>query len=111
MVGRPASTPSRTPTNTATQLFELVLQLVEPAFRRWMREELIEFTAGDHGAPSDLLTIEDAMREWQCSRSTIDTLRKEGLPTVVIGSSPRFQRGECLRWFSERARPRPEAAE
>lgn len=39
------------------------------------------------------------------SPSTVDRLRREGLPCVLIGDSPRFLAAECVSWLLENRRP------
>jgi len=34
--------------------------------------------------------------------TTVNRLRREGMPCVFIGDSPRFDLAECLRWIRER---------
>lgn len=34
-----------------------------------------------------------------CSAPTVDRLRREGMPCIRIGESPRFDLGDCLAWL------------
>lgn len=43
-------------------------------------------------------------RKLGCSPSHVDTLRAEGMPTVWLGQSPRFELEPCLAWLRERKR-------
>lgn len=49
-----------------------------------------------------LLTTEQVARELGVSTGTIRRLRQEGLPTVMVGESPRFQLDTVLSWFAAR---------
>jgi len=54
-------------------------------------------------APAQLLlTKQELARSWSCSVSTIDRLRTEGLPTVLIGESPRFHAATATAWLQTR---------
>ena len=41
-------------------------------------------------------------RKLGCSPSHVDTLRAEGMPTVWLGQTPRFELAPCLAWLRER---------
>ena len=34
-----------------------------------------------------------------CSPAMVDKLRKQGMPAVMLGSSPRFEAADCLGWL------------
>jgi hypothetical protein len=34
--------------------------------------------------------------------TTVDRLRREGMPCVLIGDSPRFEPGACIEWLRQR---------
>lgn len=38
-----------------------------------------------------------------CSASLVDKLRKDGMPTVQLGGTPRFELEACLAWLRGRA--------
>jgi hypothetical protein len=40
--------------------------------------------------------------------SSVDRLRREGMPCVFIGDSPRFLASECLTWLTEHRRVQPD---
>jgi excisionase family DNA binding protein len=47
-------------------------------------------------------TVEDVMRFLKLSRTTIYELMDEGLPSVKIGGSRRFDRRDIVQWWEER---------
>jgi excisionase family DNA binding protein len=64
--------------------------------REIVREEL---AALDTRAPDSLLTTEETAQLLQCSPRQIRRLRGEGLPFVLLGESPRFERDAVLLWL------------
>lgn len=46
-----------------------------------------------------LLDRASLARALSCSPSTVDAMRKRGLPTVMIGDSPRFVLSEVVDWL------------
>jgi hypothetical protein len=42
--------------------------------------------------------------ELGCGVDTLDKLRREGLPTLMLGDSPRFELAAVLEWLRERNR-------
>lgn len=54
------------------------------------------------GAPQLLLTKHELARALQCSPSTLDRLRKEGMPVVMLGESPRFEAAAVTDWLRVR---------
>jgi hypothetical protein len=50
-----------------------------------------------------LLTQEDAARFCRCSVRHFRRLRDEGLPTLWLGESPRFERDAVLAWLRSRS--------
>lgn len=73
------------------------------------REELAELIRGAVGdaladqredaAPTLLLDRAGIARALGVATSTVDRLRREGLPSVMIGDSPRFIAQSCLEWL------------
>lgn len=43
-----------------------------------------------------------AARALGVGTSTIDRLRREGLPCILIGDSPRFEASACIDWLRQR---------
>lgn len=64
-------------------------------FRAVVREEL---AAVAPSAPA-LLDREGLAQALQCSAGMVDKLRKQGLPTVWLGESPRFVLADVLKWL------------
>lgn len=64
--------------------------------RDLVREELAEFA---RLAPAQLLTLEETAELCRCSGRHIRRLRGEGLPAVMLGQSPRFERDAVLAWL------------
>lgn len=52
--------------------------------------------------PGDVWTIEDVRRHFKVSRTTIYEWMVEGLPSVKIGGSLRFDKGDVLGWWNSR---------
>ncbi len=67
--------------------------------REIVREELVEL---DRLAPSPLLTLEEAAKYFRCSTRHLRRLRTEGLPCVMLGESPRFERDAVVAWLRAR---------
>lgn len=55
--------------------------------------------------PTALLTTDELARELRISGRTIARLRGEGLPTIWIGDSPRFELGPVIEWLRKRDAP------
>jgi hypothetical protein len=49
-----------------------------------------------------LLDRSGAARVLGVGTSTIDRLRREGLPCILIGDSPRFEASACIEWLRQR---------
>lgn len=62
----------------------------------------IEQALADRRTPPAVLTQDQLAESLGVSSRTIYTLRQEGLPTVLVGDSPRFDLGECLAWLRAR---------
>jgi excisionase family DNA binding protein len=68
--------------------------------REVIREALAELAMPAGGA---LLTVEEAAQLCRCSTRHIRRLRSEGLPVVLLGQSPRFERDALLAWLRVRS--------
>lgn len=65
-----------------------------------VREAVAEAIDGHPGAPpAALLTREQLGAALGCSPSMVDKLRKQGMPAVWLGASPRFEVQDCLGWL------------
>jgi excisionase family DNA binding protein len=53
--------------------------------------------------PTPLLTLEETAEFFRCSTRHIRRLRREGLPAVMLGESPRFERDAVLAWLRSRS--------
>jgi hypothetical protein len=53
-----------------------------------------------------LLTKQELAQAWGCSTSSVDRMRLEGLPTVLIGESPRFNPTQATAWLQSRGASR-----
>lgn len=49
--------------------------------------------------PPLLLDREGLAQALGCSSSLVDKLRRQGMPRVVLGESPRFELERCLEWI------------
>lgn len=64
-----------------------------------LREELGALL-GKAAAPLPLLLDREGLAAaLGCSSSLIDKLRRQGMPTVRLGESPRFELERCLEWI------------
>lgn len=70
------------------QLAELVRNAVAEALAE-QRED----------APALLLDRSGIAKALGCSPSTINRLRQEGMPCVLLGDSPRFEADRCVEWL------------
>jgi hypothetical protein len=84
---------------TPEQLAELVRAAVQSVLAE-QRED---------AAPA-LLDRNGIARALGVGTSTVDRLRRDGLPCVFIGESPRFLSDECLAWLCMHRRTRADSA-
>lgn len=92
--------------NSKTQLDPIAAALAEalrPVIREEIERALEEHAAGEPLSP-EMLTVEQICAVLQVSRATLHRLRREGLPTVMLGESPRFRKAHCLAWLEARGR-------
>ena len=82
----------RVVTVTEAELAALVKAAVADALAEHDSEEPV---------PS-LLDRSALARRLGCSPSHVDTLRAEGMPTVWLGQTPRFELEPCLAWLRDR---------
>jgi excisionase family DNA binding protein len=68
--------------------------------RRLLSELVLPPPQPEHEA---LLTLEDLARTLRCSTRHIRRLRGEGLPVVMVGEAPRFERDAVLAWLRARS--------
>lgn len=99
----------RSPVSTSSLLAEVLETLIDEFVDR-IRAELhhalsvqAQPPAEAPAQPPSLLSIALLARELQCSRATINRLRSEGLPCVMVCDSPRFARDRVLEWLESRS--------
>lgn len=76
---------------TPEQLVELVKRAVQEALVEQQQEP-----------PPALFDLAGIAQRLGIGITTVNRLRREGMPCVFIGDSPRFDLTECLRWIRER---------
>lgn len=83
-----------------------------PAFVMLTQEQLAEMLdeavirATDLVRPSNdraLLDRNGLAISFGCSASLVDKLRREGMPCVMVGCSPRYELDACLEWLKGRS--------
>lgn len=79
----------------------LLVTLKAGQLRELMREELERARAEMPQAPA-LIDQRELARNLGLSERTVYTLRGEGLPTIMIGDSPRFELAAVLVWLRNR---------
>lgn len=85
---------------TREELEQLITAAVEKALAE-QREDV---------APA-LLDRATIARRLGIGTSTVDRLRREGMPVVWIGESPRFEADACVAWLRDHSQQRPGADE
>lgn len=50
----------------------------------------------------DLLTVEELSNRLKTTRRNLERLRKQGMPYLMLGKSPRFDFDAVLKWMEER---------
>lgn len=85
---------------TREQLEEIIANAVEKALAE-QREDV---------APA-LLDRATIARRLGVGTSTVDRLRREGMPVIWIGDSPRFEANACVAWLREHSQQKPGADE
>lgn len=49
----------------------------------------------------ELLTVEELRVKLKTSRRNLERLRKQGMPYLMLGKSPRFDYNAVLHWMNE----------
>jgi hypothetical protein len=75
----------------------LIAQAVSAVLREQLPELLADLTTPDR-APA-LLDRHGLARALSCSTGTIDKMRRQGMPEVRLGDSPRFDLDDVIRWL------------
>lgn len=88
-------------TQPTQQLLAIVQQLIGDAVRDAVADALCEMQPSE---PSPVLVDRSGLAHaLSCSLSTIDRLRSEGCPQVLVGDSPRFRVAAVVQWLEARA--------
>jgi len=72
--------------------------MTEEQVRTVFRETLEEARRAD-----ELLTPDELAERFKVSRTQIHHLRKAGMPTIFVGTLPRFDYAQCRAWAAERS--------
>lgn len=79
-------------------------QFITAAVEKALAEQREDVTAA-------LLDRASIARRLGVGTSTVDRLRREGMPVIWIGDSPRFEADACVAWLREHSQQRPKADE
>lgn len=84
----------------------LAVTLTLGELRELMREAALEAVAeAANDSPPALLDRQGLARALGASASTVARLRREGMPALMLGDSPRFELTDCLAWLRGRGQP------
>jgi len=67
-----------------------------------MREAAAEAVAAAPSPTPSLLDREGLSLALGCSGSMVDKLRRQGIPHIRLGDSPRFELERCLEWLRQK---------
>lgn len=76
-----------------------------------IREAVGESRGDAAPEPRRLLDRSALAEALSCSPSLVGKLRREGMPCLYVGDSPRFVLADCLRWIADRPLPAASAKE
>lgn len=78
-----------------------VVMMTRAELKALVREATEEARAmAERAAPVSVLLDRNAIASaLGCSATTVDALRKRGMPWVRLGESPRFELEDCLAWL------------
>lgn len=77
----------------------MALVMLEAAELETLVQGAVARALAEHAGAPALLDRTGLARALSCSPSTVDTLRKRGLPTVFVGESPRFELSSVIAWL------------
>jgi hypothetical protein len=77
---------------------------VREALQRELPAALAEALDTNKPSHPQLATREQCARALNISTRSLDTLRSQGLPTLMVLESPRFELAEVVAWLRERGR-------
>jgi hypothetical protein len=75
-------------------------ELVRTAVREELRAALDELVPRETGPR--LLDVDGCCAMLGCSRAKLHRLRTDGLPTIMVGDSPRFVADDVISWLRAR---------
>lgn len=84
--------------NAPAMVVQLSTADLEALLHRVVDDALAEHQAQPRPA---LLTQEELSRELGISSRSVFSLRQDGLPTVLVGDSPRFELADVLAWLKK----------
>lgn len=82
-----------------SDLGSALAELVRSAVRAELAELVVPTTA-----PAEVLDVAGLCALLHVSRATVHRLRADGMPTLMVGDSPRFERAAVLAWLRGRSR-------
>lgn len=81
----------------------LAVTLTLGDLRELLREATLEIIGEAVGAPPPRLLDRNGLAvSFGCSASLVDKLRREGMPCIMVGCSPRYEIEVCLSWLQTR---------
>jgi len=106
MTGRDRTTQDSAPPATVDPLGEALGEALARVLRPLIRHEMIEAIAEIEAArqpQATLKTVDQTCAALQTSRATLHKLRQQGLPTIMLLDSPRFDIEACVEWIRQRS--------
>lgn len=85
----------------------LVVTLTLGELTELLREAALEAAAGVAEPAMALLDRAGLARALDVGISTVDRLRREGMPALWLGDAPRLELAGCLKWLRARGRGQP----
>ncbi|HEU4581705.1 MAG TPA: hypothetical protein VFS67_25795 [Polyangiaceae bacterium] len=84
----------------------LAVSLTLGELRELVREVALEAVAEAAGSPRPALLDRNGLAQaLGVGTSTVDRFRREGMPALWAGDSPRFELADCLAWLRGRGQP------
>lgn len=69
-----------------------------------IRDAVGEANTGAREPGSRLNDRVELAERMSCSPATVDKMRRDGMPCLYVGDSPRFVFEDCVRWMGEQRR-------
>jgi hypothetical protein len=98
----PAAAAAAAPVDASRLLVTLTLAEFDERVARIV-DERIAARSAERRSPT-LLDRRGIAAAFDVGVDTIDKLRREGMPTIMVGDSPRFQFASCIAWLNARKR-------